>query len=85
MPATPLAIDRLAKAVESMTDRTEAVLTRVEASIGRLETNQKLMLHEFAGLARRVAEHEVRITDLEIKVRATATAAKIVRKKKKQR
>ncbi|MHB2027557.1 MAG: hypothetical protein ACYCPT_01915 [Acidimicrobiales bacterium] len=48
-----------------MTELTETRLGNIERLIGKLEQNQALMLHEFTNLAKRVADHEVRLTALE--------------------
>ncbi len=88
IPAGPLAIERLARAVEKMTETTERRLANIEVLIGKLERNQALMLHEFTGLVKRVAEHEVRITShdgriMDHEVRITGLEAVRVRKKRK--
>lgn len=74
-------IERLAAAIERLEGSTSRKLDTIAAGVGRLDADQKLLIHEVSMLARRVADHELRISELEQGARLKRAVGRVHRKK----
>jgi hypothetical protein len=83
LPATPLAIEHLAKEINLLRDELRGRDERILSVLMRIEGDYKLLLHEHQNLARRVLALEMNQESDPLIVRAKKRAAKVRKARKR--
>ncbi len=81
LPATPLAIEHLAKEINLLRDELRSRDERILSVLTRIEADYKLLLHEHQNLARRVLALEMNQGADPLVARAKSRARKVKRRK----